>query len=121
VEFRLKVVVFGSPRLLRSIGMSSSLVLFCNTWSFVIDITYSYLYLHDLSPAVSDIDFMISLLCYYIFCMIRQLASVHWYSFQYSKVCSSMMSVHPKGGASMWNTRVSLINVDMVFGLIKCC
>jgi hypothetical protein len=31
--------------------------------------------------------------------------------FQYSYVCSSMMSVHPKGGGSMRDTRVSLINV----------
>ena len=29
-EFRVKVVVFGSPRLLRSLGMSSSLALLCN-------------------------------------------------------------------------------------------
>ena len=77
----MKVEVFGSSSLLRSIGMSSSLVLLCNTRSFVIDLSYSYLYLHDLSPAVSDIDFMISLLCYYMLCMIRQLALVHQYPF----------------------------------------
>ena len=114
MEFRLKVVVFGFPRLLRSIGMSSSLVLLCNTRSFVIDLTYSYLYLHEISPTVSDIHFIISLLCYYMLCMIRQLVLVHWYPFQYSKVCSSMMSIHPKGWGSTRNTRVSLINVDMV-------
>jgi len=44
--------------------MSVVLVLLCNTRSFVIDLSYSYLYLHDLSPAVLDIDFIISLLCY---------------------------------------------------------
>ena len=99
-----------SPRLIRSFGMCSSLVLLCNSWSFVIDLTYSYLYSHDLYPAVSDIYFMI-----------RQLVLVHWYPFQYSKVCSSMMFVHPKGGVSARDTRVSLINVDMVSGLIKCC
>ena len=121
VEFRLKVVVFGSPRLLRSIDMGSSLVLLCNTRSFVIDLIYSYLYLHDLSPTVSDIHFIISLLCYYMLYMIRQLVLVHWYPFQYSKVCSSMMSIHQKGGGSVRDARVSLINIDMVSGLIKCC
>ena len=65
VEFRLKVVVFRSPRLLRSLGMSSSLVLLCNSQSFVIDLSYSYLYSHDLYPAVSDIYFMISLYSYF--------------------------------------------------------
>ena len=64
MEFRLKLVVFGSARLLRSLGMCSPLVLRCNSRSFVIDLSYSYLYLHDLSPAVLDIDFIISLLCY---------------------------------------------------------
>ena len=32
-----------------------------------------------------------------------------------------MIYVHPKGGGSVRNTRVSVINVDMVSGLIKCC
>ena len=40
---------------------------------------------------------------------------------QYSYFCSSMMYVHPEGGGSARDTRVSLINVDMVFRLIKCC
>ena len=86
--------------------MGSLLDLFCNVRSYILDLSYSYLYLHDLCPAVSDIDFMISLLCFYML--------------QYSYVCSSMMSVHPKGGGSMRDTRVSLTNVDMVSGLIKC-
>ena len=51
--------------------MGSLLVLFCNVRSYVIDLSYSYLYLHDLYPAVSDIYFMISLQCYYMLCMIR--------------------------------------------------
>ena len=80
--------------------MGSSLVLLYNTWSFIIDLFYNYLYLYDLSSSVSNIDFMISYLCYYMFCMIRHLALVHLYPFQYLKVCSSMMSVHPTGGAS---------------------
>ena len=52
------------------------LVLFCNVRSCVIDLSYSYLYLHDLCPAVSDIDFMISLLCYYMLCLVRDLVLV---------------------------------------------
>ena len=40
---------------------------------------------------------------------------------QYSYVCSSMMSVHPKGGGSMRDTRVSLTSVDIVSGLVKYC
>ena len=40
---------------------------------------------------------------------------------QYSYVCSSMMSVHPKGGGSVWDTRVSLTSVDMVSRLAKYC
>jgi hypothetical protein len=56
--------------------MGSSQVLNCNTRLFVIELTYSYLYLHDLSPTRLDIGFMISLL-YNMLCMIRQLALVH--------------------------------------------
>ena len=33
---------------------------------------------------------------------------------QYSYDCSSVMSVHPNGGGSMSDTRVSLNSVDMV-------
>ena len=33
---------------------------------------------------------------------------------QYSYVCSSVMSVHPEGGGSARDTRVSLTSVDMV-------
>ena len=101
--------------------MSSILDLFCTARSFVIDLSYSYLYLHDLCPAVSDIDFMISLLYYYILCMVRQTTLVYLYLLRYSYVCSSMMSVHPKGRDSTWDISVSLINVGMVSGLNKCC
>jgi len=80
--------------------MCSPLVLRCNSRSFVIDLSYSYLYPHDLYHVVSNIYFMISLQCYYMLCMIRPLVLVHRYPFQYSKVWSSMMSVHPKGGGS---------------------
>jgi len=100
--------------------MSSSLVLLCNSRTFVTDLSYNYLYSHDLYPPVSDLDFMIRLHCFCRLCMIRQLALVHRYLFQYSKVCSSMMSVHPKGGGSARDTRVSLVNVDMMSRLTKC-
>ena len=70
---------------------------------------------------MSDIEFMISLLCYYMLCLVRDLVLVNFYMLQYSYVFSSMMSVHPKGGGSARNTRVSLTSVDMVSGLDKCC
>ena len=40
---------------------------------------------------------------------------------QYSYVCSSMMSIHPEGGGSTWDTRVSLTSVDIVSRLAKSC
>ena len=39
---------------------------------------------------------------------------------QYSYICSSVMSVHPEGGRSARDTRVSLTSVDMVSRLDKC-
>ena len=80
--------------------MGSLLVLFCNVRSYAIDLSYSYLYLHDICPAVSDIEFMISLLCYYMLCLIRELVLVNFYMLQYLYVCSSMISVHLKGEGS---------------------
>ena len=53
--------------------------------------------------------------------MISILALELWQLFQYSYICSSMISVHPKGGGSARDTRVSLINIDVVSRLIKCC
>ena len=40
---------------------------------------------------------------------------------QYSYDCSSMMSVHPEGGGSTRDTRVSLTSVDMMSRLAKSC
>ena len=57
--------------------MGSSLALLCNSRIFVTDISYSYLYWHDLYPAMSDIYFMINLYAYFMLCMIRQLALVY--------------------------------------------
>ena len=98
--------------------MSLILDVFCTARSFVIDLSYSYLYLHNLCPAISDIDFMISLLCYYMLCLVRDLVLINSYMLQYLYVCSSMMYVDPNGGGSARDTRVSLTNVDMVSGLV---
>ena len=38
---------------------------------------------------------------------------------QYSYDCSSVMSVHPEGGGSVRDTRVSLTSVDMVSRLVE--
>ena len=101
--------------------MSSSLALLCNSRSFVTDLSYSYQYLHGVYPEVSHIYFMICVHYCPVLEMISKLTLELWYLFLYSYVFSSMMSIHPKGGGSALNTRVSLINVDMVSGLIKCC
>ena len=101
--------------------MGSILDLFCNVRSCILDLSYSYLYLHDFCPVVTEIDFMISLLCYCMICLVRDLVQVNFYMLQYSHVCSSMMPVHPKGGGSARDTRVSLTNVDVVSVLVKCC
>ena len=59
MEFRRCLGVIESPELLESSGMGSSLVLSCNSRSFVIDLNYGYRYLHDLYSELSDICFMI--------------------------------------------------------------
>ena len=81
----------------------------------------SYLYLHDLYTEMSDIYFMICVHYCPVLEMICILSLELCYPFQYSYICSSMMSVHPKGGGSMRDTKVSLVNADMVSGLIECC
>ena len=101
--------------------MGSLLVLFYNVWSCILDLSYNYLYLHDLYPAVLDINFMISLLCYYMLCLVRNIVLVNFYMLQYLYVCPSVMYVHSKGGGSARDTRVSLAIVDMVSRLVKCC
>ena len=101
--------------------MSSSLALLCNSRSFVIDLIYSYRYLHDLYSELSDICFMIWLHHCLVLAMVNILTLELLQLLQYSYVCSSMMSDHPKGGGSARDTRVSLINADVVSGLVKCC
>ena len=71
--------------------MGLLLVLFCNVQSCILDLSYNYLYLHDLYPAVLDINFMISLLCYYMLCLFKDLVLVNFYMLQYSYVCTSKM------------------------------
>jgi hypothetical protein len=51
--------------------------------------------------------------------MIRRVNLVPRQRLRYSYVCSSMMFVQPEGGGSARDTRVSLINVDMVSRLIS--
>ena len=64
---------------------------------------------------------MITLLYYYMLCLVRNIVIVNFYMLQYSYICSNMMSVHLKGGGSTSDISVSLTIVDMVSGLVKCC
>jgi hypothetical protein len=68
---------------------------------------------------VSDMYAMISLYLYLMACMIRRVNLVPRQRFWYSYVCSSMMSIHPEGGGSARDTRISLFNVDVVSRLIS--
>ena len=70
---------------------------------------------------MTDIYFMICVHYCPMLEMINILALELWQLFQYSYVFSSMMSVHPEGGGSVRDTRVSLTSVDMVSRLAKCC
>ena len=51
--------VIESPELLESSGMGSSLALYCNIRSFVIELDYGYQYLLEVCSELSDICFMI--------------------------------------------------------------
>ena len=101
--------------------MGSSLVLLCNSRSFVIDLNYGYRYLLDLYSDYSDIYFVIWLRYRPVLAMVNILALELWQLLQYSYVCSSMMSVHPEGGGFARDTRVSFTNVDVMSKLVKCC
>jgi hypothetical protein len=61
---------------------------------------------------------MIILYSYLMPCMIRRVNLVPRQRFPYSYVCSSVMSVHPEGGGSVQDAKVSLISIDVVFGLL---
>ena len=47
--------------------------------------------------------------------------SINYQLLHYSYDCSSVMSVHPKGGGFARDTRVSLTSVDVVYRLAKSC
>ena len=131
MEFRRSLVVIESPELLGSSGMGSSLALSCNIRLFVIELDYGYRYryLLEVCSELSDICFLIWL-CYHsmlalydhpVLEMVILLFLEFYQLLQYSYDCSSVMSIHPEGGASAWDTRVSLTSVDMVSRLAKIC
>jgi hypothetical protein len=62
---------------------------------------------------------MISLYAYLMPCMIRRVNLVPRQLFRYSYFCSSVMSVHPEGGGSARDARVSLISIDVMSGLVN--
>ena len=109
--------------------MRSSLVLSCNSRLFVIELDYGYRYLLEVCSELSDICFIIwlryhSMLALHdrpVLAMVNILALELYQLFQYSYVCSSVMSVHPEGGGSVRDARVSLTNVDVVSILAKYC
>ena len=138
MEFRRSLGVFESPELLESSGMRSSLAPSYNIWLFVIELDYDYRYLLEVCSELSDICFLIWLRYHLILvlhdrpvlAMVNILALELYQLLQYSKlyqllqysyVCSSVMSVHPEGGGSAWDARVSLTSVDVVSRLDKSC
>src|SRR6185369_5877534 len=108
--------------------MGSSLALSRNIRSFVIELDYGYRYLLEVYSELSSICFLLWLRYYSMLAlddrsvleMVSLLFLELYQLLQYSYDCSSMMSVHPKGGGSARDTRVSLTSVDMVSGLVKC-
>jgi hypothetical protein len=83
------------------------------------ELSSRFIYLHTLYTAVSDMCAMISLYLYLMPCMTTRVNLVPWQWFRYSYVCSSVMSVHPEGGGSARDGRVSLISIDVVSGLVS--
>ena len=107
MEFRRSLGVVESPELLESSGMGSSLALSCNIRLFVIDLDYGYRYLLEVCSELSDIYFLIwsrycSMLALHdrpVLAMVNISALELYQLLQYSYVCSSVMSIHPEGGA----------------------
>ena len=122
MEFRRSLGVIEPPELLESSGMDSSLALSCNIRSFVIELGYGYRYLLEVCSELSDICFLFWLRYYSMLALhdrpVLEMVIVSFLElyqlFQYSYVCSSVMSVHPEGGGSARDTRVSLTSVDML-------
>ena len=129
MEFRRSLGVIESPELLESSGMGSSLALSCNIRLFVIELDYGYRYLLEVCSELSDICFLIWLRYYSMLAlhdrpvleMVSLLFLELYQLLQYSYVRSSVMSVHPEGGGSARDARVSLTSVDMVCRLYKSC
>ena len=109
--------------------MGSSLALSCNIRSFVIELDYGYRYLLEVCSELSDICFLIWLRYYSMLVLhdrpMLEVVSVLFLELyqllQYSYDCSSVMSIHPEGGGSARDTRVSHTSVDMVSRLAKSC
>ena len=115
----------------RSLGVIESLeslVLSCNSRSFVIELDYGYRYLLEVCSEYLDICFVIwlryhSMLVLHdrpVLTMVNILTLELWQLFLYSYVCSSVISVHPEGVGSARDARVLLTNVDVMFRLAKC-
>ena len=129
MEFRRSLGVIESPELLESSSRGSSLALSCNIRLFVIELDYDYRYLLEVCSELSDICFLIWLRYCSMFALHDRpvLAMVNisclelCQLLQYSYVRSSVMSVHPEGGGSVRDARVSLTNIDVVSRLDKCC
>jgi hypothetical protein len=105
LEFRWSSFSSGSGGCIGVIGMGFSLPLLGNTQNFLMELSSRFIYSHNLYFEVSEMYAMISLYLY-LSCMIRWVNLVPRQWFQYSYVCSSMMSVHPEGGDSVRDTSV---------------
>ena len=109
--------------------MGSSLALSCNIRSFVIELDYGYQYLLEVYSELSSICFLLWLHYYSMLAlqdrpvlkMVSLLFLELYKLLQYSYDCSSVMSVHPEGRGSAWDTRVSLTSVDIVSRLANSC
>ena len=109
--------------------MGSSLALSCNIRLFVIELDYGYRYLFEVCSELSDICFLLWLHYYSMLVLydrpVLEMVSISclelYQLLQYLYDCSSVMSIHPEGGGSAWDTRVSLTSVDMVSRLAKSC
>jgi hypothetical protein len=96
--------------------MALALTLLCNSWIFLIELSSLSLCMHSSYTTVSAICSLHSLYLYHIPHMIIRVIQVPQHWFQYSNVCSSMMSIDPEGRGSAQGTRVSLINEGMGLG-----
>ena len=98
--------------------MGSSLALSCNIRLFIIELDYDYRYLLEVYSELSDICFLIWL-CYCSMLALHDLlalAMVNISALEFYQLLqySYVSSVHPEGGSSARDGRVSLTSVDMV-------